>query len=760
MAGGDAGFDCNEVGCDDGNQCTIDGSCNTLTGICIGGGENEVVDTPCSQNDGFFCDGGGRCVVCNDESQCASFFPPQDCREPASCVDNQCPIPDPLPDGTPCSTGHCYQGWCVALLPQSALVPMVCHNSVTPAFWEIPLDMTVAPSAIQATRTFTADIHATLAIPQEFLQYGLISVFPTELTSLGITTAGAEIVTHGVLSGSPVSTTLGLASLTVPISQVPNPGDPGGGACAVDDDCPLVAFGQTCGVGGQCECACRVGCTPATCANLVTGDVLVPLNPIFSAPYTAAASGSVCFDAGGTNPPSSIGAPPVRTGIRAIASNGAFVRFECVGGTVNDNGTPELPSDDFVHPNPPNSQICFPIETPDVDLCEGPPPVDCADANQCAVDAVCDPFVGDCTGGSNEPRGTACSQNGGTFCDGQGACVQCVEDSQCADDGNQCTTAPACEADRCRMQTNVPQGAVCDQDGGNRCDGNGSCVYVGEGPFPETKELTLGCTSSVSADVSIVPFELRVSPGPPVAGQTFAADLRGSALLPEELLDSVQWAIPGGATRVDLIDVRATVHVRSGGTGDDVVLNSEPIPYRCAFDETASCDPANDLPGVPGRRGNSDCMPTGANNPCGRFLQIPTSDDCEPGGVCDTLDAGTAIKDSQCTTHGFCVTGALPLPLQARVGSYVAAGSGEVLFGWDDASTGATVGSDGTWVLPAAVFGDPIGPNGIQVSIDGLSVALECTMGVDSGGIYGVGVPGRSSPMPNSQLIGFSIGAP
>jgi hypothetical protein len=760
MAGGGGGFHCNEVGCDDANPCTIDGACNTITGVCIGGGENEALNTPCSQSDGFFCDGEGSCVVCNEASQCARFFPPQDCREPASCVDNECPLPDPLPDGTACSAGRCYQGWCVAVLPQSALVPMVCHNSVSPAFWGIPLDMTVAPSAIQATRTFGADIFATLSIPKEFLQYGLISVFPTELTALEITAAAAEIVTSGVLSGSPLSATLGSAPLAVPISQAPNPGDLGGSACATDEDCPLAAFGQSCGLGGQCECACRDGCTPATCANLATDDVLVPLSPIFNARYVAASSGMVCFDVGGANPPSSLGAPPVRTGIRAIASNGAFVRFECVGGTVNDNGTPELPFDDLVDPNAPDSQICFPIETPEVDLCEGPPPVDCADDNRCVVDPVCDPFVGACTGGTSEPRGTACDQSGGMVCDGRGACVQCVEDSQCPDDGNQCTAAPACEADRCRTQTNLPQGAVCDQDGGNRCDGNGNCVDVGDDPFPEVQGLTLGCASSVSADISIVPFELMVAPEAPVSGQPFVADLRGAALLSEELLDSVQWTIPGGATRVDLIDLRATVHVRSGATGDDVALTPEPIAYRCGIDETAACDPANDLPGVPGSRANTDCVPTGASNPCGRFVPIPTSNDCEPGGACAVLDGGTGTKHSQCRANGFCVTGALSLPLQARVESYVAAASGDVLFGWDDASTGASVGGNGTWILPAAVFGEPIGPNGIQVSIDGLSVALECTMGVDSGGPYGVGVPGRSSPTPDSLLIGFSIQAP
>lgn len=758
--GSDAGMNCNEVGCDDGNACTVDGVCNTVMGVCLGGGTDVPAGTPCAQDGGFFCDGEGNCVVCNEDAECARFFPPQDCREAATCTDNACPIPEILPNGTPCSEGLCYQGSCVAVLPQSKPVPMVCDNTVSVFYWEIPMDMTVAPSAIEATREFTADIRATLSVPRDFLQGGLIAVFPTELTSLDVVSAGAEIVTDGALSGSPVSSTLRPVPVTLPIPQIPNPGDPGGSACVVDADCPLAAFSQNCNAGGQCDCACRLGCAPAECANLVTDDVFVPVNPIFRARYRAGLDGDVCFDVGGEDPPSSIGAPPVRTGIRAVASNGAFVRFECVGGTVNENGTPGDPSDDFVNPNPPASQICFPIDTPEIDLCAGPPAVDCASDNQCAVEDVCDPFNGACVGGSNEPRGTTCDQDGGTVCDGQGSCVECVQHAGCADDGNQCTSPPLCVNDQCEPQGNQPPGALCNQDGGNRCDGNGNCIDLGDDLIPETKNITLGCTDNLGSNTSILPFELTVAPQNPVSGQPFGADLSGVGLLSEALLDSIQWVIPGGAARVDLIGMKATVRIRSGANGEDVELGPEPMPYECAVGDGTACDPANDLPGVPGRRGNTDCVPTGPTNPCGRFVDIPISHDCAPGGVCTGLDGGAGTKLSQCRANGFCVMGGLQIPLAPSVGSYTAAVSGSVLFGWDASSTGATLNANGTWDLPPAVFDDPIGPNGIRANIGGLSVALECTMGVDSDGIYGVGVPNESSPTPNALLISFPIQSP
>lgn len=721
-AGGTAGSDCNETGCDDGNACTVDGVCNTVTGVCLGGGGNEPIDTRCNQNGGFVCDGEGACVLCNEDAQCARFFPPTQCREPAECVDHECPIPAPVPDGRSCDDGQCFEGQCVAVLPQRKPIPIACDNSNSDGLWQLQMDLTVGPTAVEATRTFDATMRTSLVISREFLQFAIDALFPTELTALEVDAAGAEIRTTGVSAGSPVSTRLAEPPIVIPIAQMTNPSDPQG-------------------------------------PKLATDDVTIALNPILAASYRAEASGEVCFDAGGAMPPSTLGAPPVRTGIRALASNGAVIRFECTGGTVNDNGSPENPFDDSIDPNPPANQVCFPIDTPEVDLCEGPPPVDCTSDDQCITESICDPFSGTCLPGETVPRGAACNQDGGTVCDGQGSCVECVESTGCVDDENQCTTSPACLNDSCAPLTNLPQGTVCDQDEGDRCDGAGNCIFVGDGPFPQTELLTLGCSNNLDSDVWIVPFDLTVAPDTIRSGQSFVADLGGAAEVPERLLDSVQRVIPGGATRINLVEVRATVHVRVGAAGSDVVLEGESLPYRCAVGDVV-CDPANDLAGVPGRRGNADCVPVGSANPCGRFVDIPTSNDCGPGGVCAALDDGSGTKLDQCDINGFCVAGELPLPLRSVVANYTADASGEVLFGWDDLGTGATIGADGAWELPAAVFEEPIVSNGIRVSVEGLSVALECTMGVDSGGIYGVGPPGQSSPTPSPLLIGFPIQSP
>jgi hypothetical protein len=276
---------------------------------------------------------------------------------------------------------------------------------------------------------------------------------------------------------------------------------------------------------------------------------------------------------------------------------------------------------------------------------------------------------------------------------------------------------------------------------------------------PQTKTITLACTNNVTPFAPvIVPFDLTVTPT--VNGPDISAVLGGVAEISEWWLDAPQGVVPGGVTQANVLDVAATVHVRSGATGADVTLTTAPIPTVCLIPFGASCDPANDAPSVPGSRPNSDCIPTGTFNPCMANLPLPTSTDCSPGGTCDLLGKGMYATGgyAQCALNGFCITGPLLLPLAAQVASYTPDGSGTVFFGWDDTATGASLNGDGTWALPPSAFTDPTGPNGTRVNMQGLSLGLECTMAVDSGGPMGVGVPDASSPTPNSALMAFTTG--
>jgi hypothetical protein len=265
--------------------------------------------------------------------------------------------------------------------------------------------------------------------------------------------------------------------------------------------------------------------------------------------------------------------------------------------------------------------------------------------------------------------------------------------------------------------------------------------------------ITVGCANNVTADISFLPYSLTVdAPGPNLSGQTVNVTYDGLAEFPEVFLDGAQPAVPGGATKVNLVEIKATTQVRSGGTFPNVTLINHPIPYECELADTGSgvqqaCDPVNDLASVPGSRGNSDCVPTGSFNPCARIVYVPISNDCAAGGVCDSLG-----KSSQCTLNGFCVTGGLALPLQAQASSGTAGASGQILFGWYDDPAVCPPPAGSLCTLPPAVFTNPTGPLGVRVNAGGLSLALECNQASDA--------DPNAAKSPDSALIPFNIQVP
>jgi hypothetical protein len=283
-------------------------------------------------------------------------------------------------------------------------------------------------------------------------------------------------------------------------------------------------------------------------------------------------------------------------------------------------------------------------------------------------------------------------------------------------------------------------------------------------PSEEAPILSIACRNDVNDGLDFLNWELLVTAEPIESGKPFEATLDGTAFIDEYYLDLAQTVFPGGVREANLVDLNATVHVRSGTTGDDdVVLKPEPIPYECFFGRN-TCDPANDLlddpPDPPGLRGNTDCEPVSDTNPCGRFILVPISIDCDPGGVCDRL--GKWGPDSQCELNKFCVTGGVPVPLEEATAQYTANVRGDVLFGWDDTHTTTREAgpNEGTWIVPTVPYEEPTGPVGFRVTVAGLPGAVECTMGVDCKGPLGVDVDclnSLPSPTPDSALISFPI---
>jgi len=281
------------------------------------------------------------------------------------------------------------------------------------------------------------------------------------------------------------------------------------------------------------------------------------------------------------------------------------------------------------------------------------------------------------------------------------------------------------------------------------------CANVPEPPPPPPEDgelVTVACGNNRTDDDSLLDWRLSVEPKPIVAGETFSATLGGIATFAEDFLDAAQPIIRGGVKEVDLVALNATVHVRLGAIGADVILTADPkYEYECR-DDKADCDPDN---------GNDDCNQDRGFNPCGRFILLPISSDCDPGGVCE--GKGKTGPASQCELNDFCITGALELDLAEQQGRYTASpGGGVVLFGWADESTGFEVRdsgpNEGTWILPMPDYAEPVGPVGLRVTVSGVPVALECTMGVDSKGEYGCNsLDFLSCPSRNEVLISFPI---
>jgi hypothetical protein len=218
-----------------------------------------------------------------------------------------------------------------------------------------------------------------------------------------------------------------------------------------------------------------------------------------------------------------------------------------------------------------------------------------------------------------------------------------------------------------------------------------------------------------------------------------------------------------GVVKMHLFDLHATVRVYAGATGEPVTLVPA-LPYHCLDDPEITCDPANDDGDtVLGSRGNTDCDdPFGAlQNPCGQFVELQTSSDCE--GVCEALGAA-----SICREFKSCVVEDLEIELRPQAGLYSAdANASTVLFGWEEGEpTGATTMFDNTatevWELQPPSLVEPVGPIGLRANLSAAfpqdPIVFNCTMGVDSIDPEALGPTIISAtPTPPERLLAVPI---
>jgi hypothetical protein len=315
----------------------------------------------------------------------------------------------------------------------------------------------------------------------------------------------------------------------------------------------------------------------------------------------------------------------------------------------------------------------------------------------------------------------------------------------------------------------------------------------------------VGCTTSGSTEVSILPFELTAEPGPLVSGAAVSVDYTGLALLEKSpFLDAALGLFPG-LTHVSLTALNATVQVRAGLTGPDVVLNADPssLVVECSI-SAAPCTVDTDCPGVmfgefcgafadlpvtwfcdnnSTNIGDGSVDPGGGQGICNNVNRLCTTDadcggtpgTCDPncddacltGGVCDVL-GGVAL--TQCLANGYCLIGDLPLPLNTVIGAAYtadvvpssAAGVGAVKIGWWGHLV-LPVQGDGTYDMPVGTVQlTPVPEIAIQVIAGPALVPIQCWMAEASDGPNGTIPPvvGDASPTPDSSLIPFNIQLP
>jgi len=247
-----------------------------------------------------------------------------------------------------------------------------------------------------------------------------------------------------------------------------------------------------------------------------------------------------------------------------------------------------------------------------------------------------------------------------------------------------------------------------------------------------TEEISLGCANSSPIGLqSILSAELTVTAGPITANEEFTANVSGVATFPESFLDAAQAVILGGLRQAKLTDLQYIVQVRSGAT----IVDGDPdVPGVPLEADASQLTPGEvrlcNFPTDQECTANSECVGGICNEPV-IIVDVPSSDDCSVGGVCDML--GKTGPQSQCENNGFCVTGPLNVPLLPVDQVYMAEATGPVLFGYAEVDLDNSSYDPVTmlYTIPKPSTLNPI-EQGLQVDA-GLQVSVECVMGVDEG---------------------------
>ena len=251
---------------------------------------------------------------------------------------------------------------------------------------------------------------------------------------------------------------------------------------------------------------------------------------------------------------------------------------------------------------------------------------------------------------------TTCTQDGGSYCDGAGQCVECTAASQCPPTTNECQVV-ACETNVCVVDDRPAGYVVPTQVEGdcrvNQCDGSGNVIQAIANS--DVHEDGLECTQDVC--------NAGIPANPPLAADTACAQNGGHYCDGAgACVECNTWSQCAG-TSTDCRTRACNAHL----CGYDYVAAGTPTSAQTPNDcQVVACDGSG---GVTSEHDDTD-LPLDDGNQCTSpacvggspaFLPLPVDTPCDQSGgvVCDTqgscvecnVAAQCAGADDECKTR-------------------------------------------------------------------------------------------------------------
>ena len=465
-----------DVPVDDGNQCTGE--------TCVGSTPshpNAAAGSACNQGGGTFCNGAGACVsaTCGDGAKNGSETA-IDCGGgtcPACALGLTCNV------GSDCASGACAGGVCVQCITAATCpgTDTECHTRTCNA------NVCGANNAAAGTATsaqVTGDCHTNQCD-------GAGNIVNT-------ITNGDTPVDDGNQCTSEICTAGVPSHPTQPVDTACNQG--GGSFCTAGGACVQCNAATQC-AGTDTECHTRT-CSGNTCGanNAAAGTVTVAQTANDCHTNKCDGAGNIVNNVDDTDLPAS--------------DSNQCTTETCTAGVTS-------------HPTVPVNTACS--QGGGTVCSAGGTCVQCTAAAQCGTNTECQTFT--CSAANacvtnNVAVGTpTAAQTPGDChtnqCDGAGAIAAMVDNSDVVNDGLQCTS-DVCTAG---VASNPPVAVntACSQNGGTICDGNGSCVS----PPQVASTSPSDATTPIAAPPIAVTFTTAMNPAT-LTGQTTAGACSGS----------------------------------------------------------------------------------------------------------------------------------------------------------------------------------------------------------------------------------------